>query len=226
MTVRQNLREKAKGLIPEYARWPLIACFLLNVAVYYLPRILLQHPHYHDLTLPVDLQLPLVPAFMLVYYLAFPVWAVGLVVITREEPERCGAVFGEMVAKLICLAFFLAFPTTLQRPEPEGRGFFVWLLRLNYALDRPDNLFPSIHCMLSWVCWRGAWGLKKVGWAYKGGMLLAMLLIFASTLLVKQHVVVDIPAGILAGEIGLLISSKARLGKRYAAWWKNRRGTA
>ena len=38
------------------------------------------------------------------------------------------------------------------------------------------------------------------------------LLVFASTLLVKQHVLVDVPAGILAAELGLFLANKCRLG--------------
>ena len=41
---------------------------------------------------------------------------------------------------------------------------------------------------------------------------LMTLLVFASTLLVKQHVLVDVPAGILAAELGLFLANKCRLG--------------
>ena len=46
------------------------------------------------------------------------------------------------------------------------------------------------------------------------------LAIYASTVLVRQHLVLDIPAGILVGEIGLWISRRLRLGERYAARWR------
>ena len=44
-------------------------------------------------------------------------------------------------------------------------------------------------------------------------MLAFTLLVFASTLLVKQHVLVDIPAGVLVAEVGLLLSDKLRAGR-------------
>ena len=68
------------------------------------------------------------------------------------------------------------------------------------------TLFPSIHCLDSWLCWRF---LVKIEWIpkwYKWINFLFTLLVCASTVLVKQHLLVDIFAGIAVAEIGLLLS--------------------
>lgn len=115
---------------------------------------------------------------------------------------------GEMLAKLMCMFCFVVYPTTLVRPEITGTGVFDSLTKLIYELDAPDNLFPSIHCLESYVCFRGALKVKKApGW-YRWVMLVMTLLVFASTVLVKQHVVVDMFGAVLVAELGFFLSGK------------------
>ena len=150
----------------------------------------------------------------MIYILAYLQWAVGFIVISRESREHCYRVFmGELIAKFICGLFFIALPTRIARPQLEGGGFIAWLMRLVYAGDLPGNLFPSIHCLESWLCFRGAIGMKRAPRWYAPAMLALTLMVFASTLLVKQHMLVDIPAGVLVAEVGLLLSDKLRAGR-------------
>ena len=139
----------------------------------------------------------------------------GFIVIGRENKTVCYEVlFGEQIAKLMCLVIFVAFPTTLIRPEFDVNTLSEWMTNLIYTLDSPDNLFPSIHCLESWVCFRGAMRCKKVGKVYKVIMLILALLVFASTVMVKQHVFVDIIGAILVVEIGLALAKRLNIYKK------------
>ena len=51
---------------------------------------------------------------------------------------------------------------------------------------------------------------KKNVWYITAQGVLAVL-VFASTVLIKQHFVIDIPAGILVCEIGLFLSGRCKL---------------
>ena len=221
--MKERLMKGLKALLPDYAFWPIAACLCLNVFVYYFPR-LLHGPgtRYYDFSLPLDHQLPLVPAFILVYFGTYVFWYLGFALIAREDPKRCEVLFGEMIAKLICGLCFFIIPTTLVRPEITGNDLFSRLTRLMYTVDRPDNLFPSIHCLENWICWRGMLGFTRPGKGWKLFYFVLMLLVFASTLLLRQHVLLDIPAAMLAGEIGLFAAKKLRLGERYARWAEGR----
>ena len=153
---------------------------------------------------------------MSVYVLAYVVWIVGFIVIGRESREVCYEVLtAEQIAKLCCLVAFIAIPTTIIRPEVTGTGFFQWLSRLIYSMDSPDNLLPSVHCLENWICFRGAMKCKKVGKGYKIFMFVAAILVFASTLMVKQHVVLDVVAAIVVVELGLFLSRRFNLSKIY-----------
>ena len=199
-------------LIPKYMRLPVVCLLLLNVVTYFGTRFFTTGRTHYDWSLPIDDTLPLVTGMISVYILAYVQWVVGYKVIGRESRNLCYRMYsGEMIAKLICLFFFLCFPTTIMRPEITGTGIFDQLTKLIYSMDAPDNLFPSIHCLESYVCFRGAMYTKRVPIWYKYVMLVMTVLVFASTVLVKQHVVVDILGAVCAVEIGLLVSKRFKM---------------
>ena len=193
--------------IPARGWAAVLLCLALNCSVYFGTRLLPAGTVYHDISSPIDHRIPLVPPMIVVYILAYCTWGINYLLIAREGGEIARRVFtGAYVAKLICLVCFLVFPTAMQRPEPTGSDVFSALTRLIYRLDAPNNLLPSIHCLESWLCWRGLFGAKRVSRGYKAFSLIFALLVFASTVLVRQHCLIDVPAGVLVGEIGLLAS--------------------
>ena len=219
MGLRKKLQKRTfqqwlEWIVPAYARIPLALLVIINLIVYEGTQFLMLHAKHWELALPLDGRIPFRPAWMVIYILAYLQWAVGYVMIARESRERCYRVFmGEIIAKFICGLFFIVMPTRIERPSVEGSGFIAWFTRLVFSADLPGNLFPSIHCLESCFCFRGAIGMKRAPRWYAPAMLALTLLVFASTLLVKQHVLVDIPAGILVAELGLLLSTKLRAGR-------------
>lgn len=208
---------KIYKILPKYAIIPTVASLVLNVLVYFGSRIITTGMHHYDFSIFIDDYIPFVSGWMIIYVLAYVAWVVGFIVIGRESREVCYEVLAaEQVAKVLCLVCFLIIPSTIVRPEITGNGFCEWLSRLIYSMDNPDNLFPSIHCLENWICFRGAMKCKKVGNDYKVFMFIAALLVFASTLLVKQHVFVDVLGGIAVVEIGLFVSKKFRLSRIYS----------
>lgn len=207
-------KNRSSGLLPRYAWVPIALALVFNCFVYFILRLFVRGAVHYDLSIPLDRAIPFVPAFIVVYVLAFLQWAVGYIIICRDSKELCYRVMaGEMISKFICALFFVFLPTAMTRPEVTGSGVFEKLTRLIYFLDTPDNLFPSLHCMESWLCFRCALEAKKPSPVYKYGSLVFTLLVFASTLLVKQHLVLDIPAAVAVAELGQLISRRAGAGR-------------
>lgn len=201
-------------LLPRYARIPLLAVLLLNMLVYFLPKFFIDGSDSLDLSIPIDAAIPFWTPFILFYVGAYVQWAVSYIVIGREDREYCyRVVTADLIAKVVCFIFFVAMPTTIARPEVEGGGFFGWLTNLIYAADTPTNLFPSIHCLESWVAFRCALPLRKVGRTYKWVMLFVTVGVCLSVVLVKQHYFIDIPAGILLFELAFLLVNKTGLWK-------------
>ena len=204
-------REKLASIYPTYSILPIAAMLGMNMVAYMGTRIFTTGRYHYNIESPLDRMLPLVPFFVVFYVLAFAQWITGYLLIGREKKEYCYRFFlGEIIAKAICLVIFLVFPTTLNRPEITGNGIFERLLAFIYSVDAADNLFPSIHCLESWMCWRGCRKLTQTrlpGW-FSGANLVLTLLVFASTVLCKQHVLIDIAGGVAVVEIGLFLSGK------------------
>lgn len=205
--------KRIKRIVPKYAIVPLVIVVLLNTLVYNGSKLISMHLVHYDFSIFIDKHIPFLPIFISVYILAYVHWIVGYIVISRENDKTCYWILSaEVVAKLICLFFFLVLPTTIVRPIVDGHGLWENLTRFIYAMDEPVNLFPSIHCLESWMILRGTMYLKDVSKTYKLVMILFAILVCFSTVFVKQHVFVDILGGILVVEIGLYLSKKFHLG--------------
>ena len=204
-----GLKRKLDRLLPPYTYIPLLSMVCVHGLVYYATRLFTQKMPHFDLTLSVDGAIPFIPAFSVIYLLAFVQWTAGYILIARDSRELCRRVIsGEIISKLICMALFLLVPTTMTRAEIASDGFFDSIVGYIYRLDAADNFFPSIHCLESWVCFRGAMQMKKMPPWYRYFTLLFSLLVFASTVLIKQHAAVDVIAGVLTAEIGQQIAQK------------------
>ena len=214
----KKLRKLLFDLIPGHAWIPLLTVVVWDLTVFFLTKAIIPEARYHYIAGDFENSLPLVPAFIYVYVLAFAQWILGYIIIARDSPERCYRVMsGELIAKTITLACFLIYPTAILRSEFEITGPTTWLLALLYKLDTPaTNLFPSLHILMSWFCFRGAIGLKRMPRWYTWLQLGFTLLVVPSVLLLKQHALVDIPAGIVVAETGLFLSKRFRTGRVFA----------
>lgn len=106
----------------------------------------------------------------------------------------------DFMAKALCFALFILLPSTIQRPVVNRDSFWDSALRFLYRIDAPDNLFPSIHCLVSWFSNIAVRGRKDIPRWYQGLSLAIALAVFASTLTTRQHVIIDIPGGVLLAE--------------------------
>ncbi len=219
---------RIKKEIPKFVVVPFILTWVADFLAFYIGKLSPVPPV--EIKIAWDQSIPFIPAFIVVYVLAFVQWAAGYLIIMKDGRDTTRRVFsGEILAKLISFMFFIFMPTTIQRPEVVGRGVFEWMTRVIYAADTPMCLFPSIHCLCSWICWRGTFYMKHVSKAYQGFMLVLTLLVFASVVLVKQHYVVDVLAGIAVAEIGLFLAPRLKLDQVFEHccsaiehWWKAR----
>ena len=198
--------------IPYYVLWIGALMVLSQLVCYYLTRLLLPGRTLHILTIPLDARIPLSPPWITVYFLSFPFWiGTGLWILLESRPHAYRMGMAYALAMLLSAAVFLIWPGTMERPEVTGTGFFDRLMILLYRIDSPTNLCPSLHVLATYFCWRGEMGCRKIpGW-YKAFSFLFLLAVCASILLVKQHALIDIPAGILIGEAGLQCARLCRL---------------
>lgn len=215
-----------RPLIPSYSRWPLLGALVLQCAVYWGAKTLTASwPHY-DMTTALDGAVPFLPWTVVIYAGAYLFWAVNYILSARQGEENGFRLLAaDLLGKGIAFALFLLLPATNVRPEVPADAPMGWAVALLYALDKPDGLFPSLHCFNSWLCWAGVRGQKGVPAWYRAFSLLFALAVAGSTLTTRQHVLADVAAGLALGELCWQISGHTGLGVRYGRLWRRQRTT-
>lgn len=217
MAKKRPISERLSALVPRFAVLPLLSALLLNCAVYYGARLIAGgFPHF-DLTLPWDAAVPFLPWTVLIYVLSYPFWAVSYVLAARFDRQKAARFLcADALGHLICFLFFLLLPTTNVRPAVEGGGFWRAVMRILYTIDAADNLFPSIHCMVSWLCYLGVRDEPRIPRAYRVFSFCFALCVFVSTLTTRQHVLLDVFAGVLLAQLCYLLAQHTALPRLYA----------
>jgi len=146
-----------------------------------------------------DSLIPFAPGWIWIYLLYFP--ACFLPLFYRELHESAGifrrAAAGFLAQFAAAFGFFWMAPSRMIRPSFEPSNMSEWAVAAFYRVDQGFNIIPSLHvaniAFIACLTWR----LRGKGAG--AALWLLCLLIAASTVLVKQHYLVDIPAGALLG---------------------------
>lgn len=169
----------------------------------------------------IDDRIPLTPIFIIPYVWSYLYWAMAPMAASKCRKEH----FADYLAAYLfaCLAgmLILAFAPTYMDRVAEGlylprSGFFARLMRFWYSLDGSEmayNLFPSFHCLNSTVSYLAVAGRKEVPRWYRVYSLILTILIYASTVLVKQHYVADIFGGIAVAVIAFVLCKRLHAGR-------------
>lgn len=208
------ITKRLEKILPKYAWLPLLVAFTLNNFAYFVTRIFTTSMKHYKLETPIDSMIPVIPAFIIIYWGAYLFWVAGYCTIARSGKKAClELVAADIIAKLICFLIFMILPTTAVRPEVAGSDVFSRALKVLYTIDPADNYFPSIHCLESWACFRGVCRRgSNARITTRGIYFLAAVLVFLSTLFLRQHMVLDVIGGVLVFEVGMLI------GRLSGAW--------
>jgi membrane-associated phospholipid phosphatase len=144
---------------------------------------------------PLDQALPVVPVFAVPYVSLIPFIGVSLLLMLLFAGRVYrSAALSMILVWLVSYAFFFFLQSFVERPPVDGSDVFSAMVRSIYAADRPYNDFPSLHTSLSTIVAIHWWhidrrvGLPVAAWT---------ALIVASTVLVKQHYLADVVAGLL-----------------------------
>ncbi len=170
----------------------LIAAMLGTNFVY---ELLNHGPSRIFLRTPLDDALPVVPVFAVPYLSLIPFVGVSLLVMLfRRARVYRSAALSMIVVWFISYAFYLFLQSFVSRPHIGGSDVFSSLVRWVYSADQPYNDFPSLHASLSTVIAIHWWHIdRRVGIAAAAWT----ALIVASTVLIKQHYLADVLAGLV-----------------------------
>lgn len=198
---------KIKDFIPQYAIIPLLLCVIINFSVYSGARLFYKNRVFHDLTTNLDNMVPVMPIFIIFYFGSYIFWIINYILISRISEESCYRLaISDILGKLTCFIIYVAFPTTNVRPDIVTSGIFVDMLKFLYKVDAANNLFPSIHVLVSWYSFIGLRNNNTIPAWYRYFSLFMAVMISISTLTTKQHVIADVFAGVMLAEMTWQIS--------------------
>jgi membrane-associated phospholipid phosphatase len=189
-----NLRAiltSADGTLRRYRVLVLLAvCYAVYLALYLAIDAFSAGRAAHHLFLPGEEAIPFLPAAAPVYALSYfvPLLAVWKVPDFRRV-SRLLVAMG--LALGVSFASFLVYPCEFPRPPLHADNPAAWLLSVQYHLDRPYNVFPSLHVVLTWVVWLACRDTVR----HSRLFLVTVVAISISTVFVKQHYVMDLVYG-------------------------------
>ena len=183
-------------------------CFAVMAAAllfcYFVPKELIDYSKLINIETGLDRSIPFIPQWIIVYFLAFLFWAVnGIIIVIGDKNNAVRFTCAFLMSMIVSAVCFVVFPATLTRPEIAGDGFFAQWMRFMYNADSPVCLCPSMHVLISYMCWRGVFRSGNVSRGYRAFNFIFFVLVCFSVVFVKQHVLADIPAGIAVAEICL-----------------------
>lgn len=183
-------------------RIPCLICLIWNMIAYYGTRLINSGLPHHNMTMELDGKIPFLSWTVIIYVGFYILWIYNYLVAARQRKEEGYRFFSaEFLAKTVCLICFILIPTTNIRPEFSCNNIADYLMKWIYSADTPDNLFPSLHCMAAWFCVIAVRDNENVKTGYRIFTYLFTMAVFVSTLTTKQHVIVDVAAGIALAEI-------------------------
>ena len=170
--------------------WPIFGLFFTFVERFY------NVGHYYSMHCPLDDMIPFCEWFIFPYCLwhwLLAIVGVYLLLWDAENFKRFTAFIG--IGFIPVMLFDIAFPNgqDLRPTEFAQHDFFIWLLQRIYAADTNTNVLPSMHVIgcaaLTLACFDSQPLCKRhLQWV----ALPLGLLICASTVLVKQHSILDV----------------------------------
>lgn len=144
--------------------------------------------------LPFETRIPLVSAAYPIYALVYVQVFLPLVL----SPTRLHYVTTHVaiaLASLVGFTVFLLAPMSYPRPVLSGDGIFDAMLALEFATDGTRCTLPSLHVAVATILYRAH--RERPFWGRV--LLVSALAIGVSTVLVKQHFIVDGISGAILG---------------------------
>lgn len=211
-----KLIRKIYKFIPKYSVKPLILCVIFNFSIYSGVRLFYNDRVFYNLTTFFDDKIPVIPITVIIYLGSYIFWIFNYILISSINKKRCYRfLMADIIGKLICGIIYVTIPTTNIRPDIITSDIFSDMLKFLYSIDPANNLFPSIHCLVSWYCFIGIRNCKSVPKWYRYFSLFAAVAICISTLTTKQHVLVDVFGGIFLAELTWQLSLHLKLYKTF-----------
>lgn len=184
----------------------------------------------YSLVTDLDKAIPFSEVFIIPYMLWYPFIVLTLIYFCFYYKDVYYKTLSTLVLGMIlCYGVYFFFQTTVPRPELIGEDILTKFVRIVYNSDNPYNCFPSIHVLTSYAM---IIGMRKSGsnnQKVKNAISATAWIVILSTLLVKQHVILDVVFGVMFAKLAYKIIEKLKIErcmlwiKKPSWWWTMKR---
>lgn len=183
---------------------------ILNLLSYFVIQNYVTSREYSLMT-AVDNAIPLMPEYVWIYHSIVPAIAVTMILLLRTRRVFFITLWTCILATIVLNLFYFFFPSSYPRAEFAVNGISDIVLQITRDVDGPNNTFPSGHVCFAWIMF---WGVfySKVAKQLRGVRSLYLLWaigVSLSTLVLKQHYVVDVISGVSLATTCFFISKPA-----------------
>lgn len=188
---------------------PVVVAITTYMISYWIPKFIVDINKVHYVYTSIDALIPLFSPAVIIYISSFIQWIIAIFILLKQD-----TLFGYKVSLAIIIGsiigfiIFLVFPTGVLRFNLKINNVFDWILSQIYFVDNPINACPSFHCFCSTITIIILKYSKNIDNKYRIINTIFSILVYASTLLTKQHYLIDVPTGILTAYLSYLISNK------------------
>ena len=154
----------------------------------------------YNLLTDIDKLIPFVPQFVWVYHTIIPILLFTAIVLIQRKDVFLSMITALIIAGLTMSVFYVVFPSFYPREPIGDYSLSAALVEMTRMVDGPNNTFPSGHVTFSWILVFFV-GLSEQARKFRWAYLLWAVLITTSTLVLKQHFIVDAISGILLASV-------------------------
>lgn len=200
-----HICRRASGLVMQYKSLAVMTvyAFFYLIAFFYLER---RDVAVHEINFGIDDYIPFCEIFIVPYLLWFAYVAFTVVFLCiRDQEESDKLVAFLMAGMTIFIVVSAVFPNghNLRPKVFERDNIFIDLIRHLYATDTPTNILPSIHVYNSVAIMIAVWRSR----CFAGHNIIKTLMmglgasIICSTVLIKQHSMLDVLLALLLSAV-------------------------
>lgn len=176
---------------------------LLYWVVYILAFFIIERAfvlNYNNIECALDYKIPFCEFFVVPYvaWYAFLVW-IHLYTLIFDVSAFKKLMYFIMITYTVTTIIYLIYPNmqTLRPTEFERDNIFVDIMKYIYIIDTNTNVCPSLHVIGSLAVLFTGWSCERLKKSYIRLLLVAITaIICASTVLLKQHSIIDVVAGL------------------------------
>lgn len=186
--------------------------FVIYLAAFFLVEKIVPTEGYHVMYHPFDDKIPFCEYFNVFYYIWYLFLAgTALYLIFYDGPAFRRYMWFLILGFSFTLIINVIYPNGQDlRPELSSLGrenLFTKLVGMIYASDTNTNVCPSMHVIGSFAAMFAVFDCKKLRKTIAAPIVAVLLagLVSASTVLVKQHSVVDVFWGVIASAVLFVI---------------------